>query len=285
MAGQAYPRMDGRVCLITGATSGIGRAAALELGRLGATMVLLARSRERAGETRRAIEEADGTAEVILADLSSLEQVREAAAAFTRRFDRLDVLVHDAGVYTRERTLGADGIELQFQVNHISPFLLTRLLLPTLRASAPARIVVVSSEAHRGTTMNWDDLTGERGYRGLKAYAQSKLANLLFTSELARRLEGSGVTANALHPGVVGTEILFGGWAPLRLLRPFLRTPEKGAETVVYLAASTDVEGVSGGYFKDRAPIRPSDAARDPESARRLWEASDQMLRAKNALR
>lgn len=285
MAEGSYPRMDGKVCLVTGATSGIGRAAALALGRLGATVVLLARSPERGEEVRRAVEAEGGRAELLLADLSSLAQVREAAAELERRHGRLDVLVNNAAAYSKERTLGADGIELQFAVNHLAPFLLTTSLLPLLRRSAPARIVTVSSEAHQGTRMNWEDPTGERGYRGLKAYAQSKLANLLFTFELARRLEGSGVTANAVHPGVVGTELLFGGWAPLRLLRPFLRTPEKGAETIVHLAASPEVAGVSGEYFKDRHPIRPSAAARDPVDARRLWELSDQMIRAKNALR
>lgn len=270
--------MDGRVCLITGATSGIGRAAALELGRLGATVVLTARSPERGEEVRRAIQEAGGRAEVIHADLSSLAEVRRAAEEFLRRFDRLDVLINNAGVYTDERTLSADGIELQLAVNHLAPFLLTNLLLPLLRRSAPSRVVTVSSEAHQGARMNWEDLTGERGYKGLRAYAQSKLANLLFTAELARRLEGSGVTANALHPGVVGTELLFGGYALLRLVRPFLRTPEKAARSIVHLAASPEVEGVSGRYYKDARPIRPSRQARDPGEARRLWEESERWV-------
>lgn len=271
------PGLEGRICLITGATAGIGRAAASELATRGAAVVLLARSAARAEEVRREIERAGGRAEALLADLSSLEQVRSAAKEFERRFPRLDVLINNAAVYTRERELTDDGIEAQFAVNHLAPFLLTSLLLPLLRRSAPARVVTVSSEAHQRTRINWKDLTGERGYRPLKAYAQSKLANLLFTFELARRERDRGVTANAVHPGVVGTALLFGGWAPLRLLRPWLRTPEKGAETLVYLAASPEVEGVSGEYLKDRRPIAPSAEARDPDAARKLWEVSERM--------
>lgn len=266
------------ICLVTGATAGLGRAAARALGGRGATVVLVARSPERGEAVRAEIEQAGGRAEVLLADLASLCQVREAAAEFARRFDRLDVLVNNAAVYTRERTLTEDGFETQLAVNHLAPFLLTHLLLPLLRRSAPSRVVTVSSEAHQGASLRWDDLNGERGYNGVRAYAQSKLANLLFTFELARRLEGTGVTANAVHPGVVGTELLFGGWAPLRLLRPFLRTPEKGADTLVYLAASPEAAGVSGGYFKDRRPLRASRRARDPEAARRLWEVSRGMV-------
>jgi len=271
--------MEGKVCLVTGATAGIGEATALGLARAGATVLLVARNPAKAEEVlaRLAAESGNPRLEVLLADLASLAQVRALAAEVERRHDRLHVLVNNAAVYTKERALTADGIETQFAVNHLAPFLLTNLLLPLLRRSAPARVVTVSSEAHRGITIDWENLTGERRYHGLRAYGQSKLANLLFTFELARRLSGSGVTANAVHPGVVGTSLLFGGWAPLRLLKPFLRGPEQGARTTVFLATSPRVEGVTGRYYKDSREIEPSPQARDPETARRLWEISERM--------
>lgn len=272
-----HRRMEGKVCLITGATAGIGRAAAVELGRLGATVVLAARNAARGEEVRNAIASVGGSAEVLLADLSSLRQARALAGEFAERFDRLNVLINNAAVYTRTRTLTREGLELQLTVNHLAPFLLTNLLLPSLRRGAPSRIVTVSSEAHKRVSIDWEDLGGQLHYNGLRAYSQSKLANLLFTLELSRRLDRNRITANAVHPGVVGTELLFGGWAPLRLLRPFLRTPEQGASTLVYLAASPEVDAVSGRYFKDCRIIEPSRRARDPEAAERLWKVSEQL--------
>ncbi|HEX7241050.1 MAG TPA: SDR family oxidoreductase [Longimicrobiaceae bacterium] len=271
--------MDGRVCVVTGATTGIGLATALGLARLGARVGIVGRNRERAEAARAAVAREAGPERVdlFLADLSSQAEVRRLAGELRARYGRLDVLVNNAAAYTRRRALTVDGIETQLAVNHLAPFLLTRLLLDPLRAGAPSRVVTVSSEAHRGARLDWGDLQGERMYNGVRAYARSKLANLLFTRELARRTAGTGVTANAAHPGVVGTELLFGGWAPLRLLKPFLRTPEKGADTSVWLAASPEVEGVSGAYFRDRREIRPSEAALDDSAAARLWKASEEL--------
>ena len=275
--------MKGKVCLITGANAGIGRATAEELARRGAVVVMVARDQGRGEKAREEIVQATGNrqVELLLADLSSQAQIRGLAEEFRARYDRLDVLINNAAVFTRERRTTEDRIELQFATNHLAPLLLTNLLLDLLRKSAPARVITVSSEAHQRTSMNWKDLQGERGYSGLKAYSQSKLANVLFTKELARRLEGTGVTANALHPGVIGTNLLLGGFGPLRLLGPlfklFLKDPEQGARTSVYLAASLEIEGVSGGYFKDEKRAAASPQAEDPEAARRLWEISAEL--------
>jgi NAD(P)-dependent dehydrogenase (short-subunit alcohol dehydrogenase family) len=272
-------RMAGRVVVVTGANAGIGKAAALALARMGARVGMVSRSRERGEAARAEVVRESGSAAVdlFLADLSAQAEVRRLAAEIRERCGRLDVLVNNAAVYTRERTLSPDGIELQFAVNHLAPFLLTNLLLDLLERSAPARVVTVSSEAHRPVRLNWDDLQGERRYLGLRAYGTAKLANLLFTRELARRMAGTGVTANAVHPGVVGTELLFGGWGPLRLLRRFMRTPEQGARVVVRLASARELEGVTGRYFRDEREIRPSAAALDDEAARRLWRLSAEL--------
>lgn len=269
-----------RVYLITGANAGIGRATAERLAAAGGTVVLLCRALARGEEARRAIVAATGNTrvELLVADLSSQRQIREAAAEFHVRYGRLDVLINNAGILTRKRRLTEDGLELQFAVNHLAPFLLTHLLLDLLEASSPARIVTVSSEAHRAGRIDFADLQGERSYRGLRAYRQSKLANILFTRELARRLQGRGVTANAVHPGVVATGLLFSGWRIARLVRPLLRDPARGAEPSAYLALSPEVAGVSGGYFVDHRPVEPSARAKDPETAKRLWEVSEELV-------
>lgn len=282
--------MDGRadgsvprekVVLLTGGTSGIGRAAAEQLAAAGARVVLLCRDRGRGEVARREIERSTGNSRVdlLVADLASQREIRAAAAEFLERYERLDVLIHNAAVLPRDRQVSADGLELQFAVNHLAPFLLTELLLERLRSSAPARIVVVSSEAHRQGRIDFEDLQAERSYHRLRAYSQSKLANLLFTRELSRRLQGSGVTVNAVHPGVVTTGLLFSGWRIARLVRPFLRTPAEGARELVYLALSPEVAGVSGGYFANRRPREPSPRATDPEVAKRLWEVSEELTR------
>jgi NAD(P)-dependent dehydrogenase (short-subunit alcohol dehydrogenase family) len=271
--------MEGRVCVITGATAGLGQAAATELARRGATVVLVARSPERAENTRKAVTSAAGhdRVHVVRADLAVQAQVRAAAAQILERWPAVHVLINNAGVYTRTLQLTPDGIETQWAVNHLAPFLLTNLLLDRLRASAPARVVTMSSGAHRGAALRLDDVEMRGKYNGLRQYANTKLANILFTRELARRVPPAQVTANALHPGVVATELLFGGFAPLRLLKPFMKTPEQGARTTVYLASSPDVATVTGGYFQDERPARITSAAQDDTAARRLWEISEQM--------
>ena len=272
--------MRGKVCVVTGASSGIGRATALGLAAQGATVVLICRSEARGAAVLEEIERRSGTgsATLLAADLASQRQVRRVAAAFLARFDRLDVLVNNAGIAgagTRVET--GDGLERTFAVNHLAPFLLTGLLLERLTESAPARVVTVSSAAHRFYPIDLDDLQGERRYAGFSAYCRSKLANVLFTHELVRRLEGSGVTANCLHPGVVATGLFRDAPSWLRFLfaSPLLRTPEGGADPVLHLATAPALAGVTGQYFVRRRPARPSRAARDAEAARRLWAASE----------
>jgi NAD(P)-dependent dehydrogenase (short-subunit alcohol dehydrogenase family) len=275
--------MAGRTCMITGASSGIGRAAAHALARLGATLILICRDRGRGEETVAEIRSQTGNGDVqlMLADLSSQQAIRGLAAAFLATDQPLHVLLNNAGVVNIGRSLTDDGIETVFAVNHLAYFLLTHLLLDRLRASAPARIVNVASDAHKFSGMNFDDLFGERRYRTMRIYGQSKLANILFTYELARRLEGSGVTVNCLHPGAVATGLgkNNGAWAKVLvgMLRPFFRTPEGGAATSIYLASSPEVEGISGTYFSNCKPARSSKASYDQASARRLWEISAQM--------
>jgi NAD(P)-dependent dehydrogenase (short-subunit alcohol dehydrogenase family) len=217
-----------------------------------------------------------------VADLGSQAEVRRLAAEVRERAPRLHVLLNNAGAIHMRRSLTADGHEATFAVNHLGPFLLTSLLEEHLRRRAPARVGNVSSAAHQGAPgMAWDDLMGEREYAGLRAYAQSKLANVLFTAELARRLERTGVTANSLHPGVVRTGFGrgAGGWLAwgVRIAAPFFLSPERGADTAVWLASAPEVAGVTGGYFVKRRPVTPSAAARDPEAARRLWAVSERL--------
>jgi len=275
--------LRGRTCLITGATSGIGRVAALEIARLGAKLTLVARDRGRAEAAVSEIraESRNDEIDFLLADLSSQQSIRELARELLARGQPLHVLVNNAGVFALRRSLTVDGIETVFAVNHLGYFLLTGLLLDRLKESAPARIVNVASDAHSWGTIDFDDLGGERSYRSMRIYGRSKLANILFTYELARRLEGTRVTVNCLHPGAVATRLGSQNGAIARfligLLRPFLRTPEAGAETVVHLAASPDVEGVSGKYFIDRHEARSSEESRDPAVAHRLWELSARM--------
>jgi len=273
-----------QVYLVTGANTGIGKETARGLAAQGATVIFLCRSEERAREAMEEIAADTGNNDLhlVLCDLSHQEQIREAAQEITERFDRLDVLVNNAGVYLTDFVLTVDQLEKTWAVNHLGYFLLTNLLLDLLKDSAPARIVNVSSDAHRDASIDFDNLNGEQGYNWYDAYCQSKLANVLFTRELARRLEGTGVTANALHPGVVASDIWkrnsdWISWM-VRLATPFFRSTEKGAETVLYLATSPEVEGVSGKYFKDCKEKHPSRTAQDDELARRLWEVSEQQV-------
>ncbi len=282
--------MQGKTVLVTGANQGIGKATAVALARKGAHVVIVARNADKGRVALAEVQAASGAggdrpAELIVADLSSQEQVRRAAAEFKARHDRLDVLVNNAGVFVPERRTTVDGLEETFALNHLGYFLLTQELLGVLRASGPARIVNVSSEAHRHATMGWDDLQFERRrYRAMKAYGQSKLANLLFTYELARRLEGTGVTANALHPGVIATGFgqTYGGAMSVlvKIARPFLLTPEQGAQTTIYLASSPEVAGVTGKYFVRCKPARSNGVSYDVQAQRKLWALSEQLVGA-----
>ena len=275
--------LRGRVVILTGATNGIGRATALALGRMGATLGIVARDRARGEETVAEIRAQTGaTADLLLADLSSQASIRELAATILARYPRIDVLVNNAGIVNLKREETADGIESTFAVNHLAYFLLTNLLLDRLKASAPARIVNVASDVHKYVGgIRWDDLGWAQGYQVMRVYGQSKLANILFTRELARRLAGTGVTVNAVHPGAVSTGLgkQNGVWAAalIKVLGLFFRTPEQGAATSIHLAASPAVDGVSGRYFVDAKEARPSRAAEDDAAARRLWDLSSQM--------
>ncbi|HVG45665.1 MAG TPA: SDR family oxidoreductase [Longimicrobium sp.] len=273
--------MAGRVCVVTGASGGIGKAAVAGLARRGATVVLVVRSRERGEAARDEVARATGNRDLrlVLADLSRQADVRRAADEILSAFGAVHVLVNNAGVHTFRRQETVDGIEMQWAVNHLAPFLLTHLLLPALTAARPARVVNLSSNAHRLAALRLDDVQMKRGrYFGLRQYCNTKLANLLFTRELARRAAASGVTANAMHPGVVATELLLGGFPPLRLVGRFMRTPEQGAATAVHLAADPAAAAFTGEYFIDARPVPPSPQAADDEAARRLWELSEEMV-------
>lgn len=272
--------MKGRVCLITGATSGIGLAAAWQLAAKGATVVLAGRSKERCINAVQTIKAQTGnpSVEYLVADLAVQSEVKELAQKFQDRFSHLHVLLNNAGAINLPRRESLEGIELTFVLNHLASFTLTLSLLDVLKASAPARIVNVSSDAHRGATINLDDLQCRRGYGGMGGYSRSKLANIMFTYQLAPRLAGTGVTVNALHPGLVATNFLSNngirGWL-MRIFLPIVgMSPEKGADTPVYLASSPEVETVSGRYFVKRLPVPSSAQSYDEESAKGLWQAS-----------
>jgi NAD(P)-dependent dehydrogenase (short-subunit alcohol dehydrogenase family) len=276
--------MAGKTCMVTGASRGIGFYTARSLALKGAHVIVIGHNHERGEDAVARIHEADpdASAEFIFTDLMDQAQIRELNRTFRERHDRLDVLVNNVGAYFLQRGESPDGIERTFALNHLSYFLVTNLLLDLIKASSPARIVNVSSNAHRGRTMHFDDLEFERRlYWGLTAYGESKLANLLFTYELDRRLVEEDVTVNALHPGFVNTYI--GKQYPL--LRPminlvhaiFAKDPKEGAETSIYLASSPEIAGVSGKYFIDKAPVRSSPESYKEGDARRLWEISESM--------
>lgn len=275
--------MKNKICLITGATSGIGQAAALALSQMGATVVVVGRSEERAQATVAKIKNETGNqnVEYLLADLSVQSQVRKLAENFKSRYKRLDVLVNDAGAIFLRRELSADGIEMTFAVNHLAYFLLTNLLLGTLKASVPARIVNVASNSHLGQHLDFDNLQLKHGYNPMRAYGRSKLCNLYFTYELARRLDGMGVTVNAMHPGFVATNMGTNNGRLVRLFLPLIHlnslTPEQGARTVVYLASSPDVETVTGKYFVREQEVASDPVSYDEATAKRLWEVSEEM--------
>ena len=273
--------MKGKTIVATGATSGIGEVAALELARMGARVVIVARDEGRAKATMRKLESAaPGLGHrVHLADLSSMAEARRVGAAIAGSEPRIDVLLNNAGAMFAERRLTTEGLELTFALNHMAYFVLTQALREKLVASASARIVSTASNAHQGASLDFNDLQSAKGYSGFKVYGRSKLANILFTRELARRLAGTGVTANCLHPGFVATQFgnSAGGWTSrlIPLAKAFALSPEKGADTIVYLASSPEVDKETGEYFVKRKITAPSLAARDDAAAKRLWEASE----------
>jgi NAD(P)-dependent dehydrogenase (short-subunit alcohol dehydrogenase family) len=274
--------MGEKVALVTGGTSGIGKATAMALAAMGADVVVVGRDRERGeGAAAEIRARTGGKVDLALADLSSQAEVRALAEEFKRRYDRLDVLVNNAGLVQSTRTESVDGLETTFATNHLAPFLLTNLLLDLLKKSAPSRVVTVSSEAERWGNIDFDDLQSKKKYRGFPVYGMTKLANIMFTYELAERLEGTGVTATCMHPGAVNTRFGTNNTGPMtilfRLSKPFMRTPEQGADTVIWLASSPDVEGLSGRYYADRKPLEPKKIANDPEARRRLWEESERL--------
>jgi len=265
--------MKNNVILITGSTDGIGRQAALELAATGATIVVHGRDHDRGRKTVDEIRTATGNqnVELVIADLSSLRQVREMAGKILRSYNRLDVLVNNAGVFMKTRQLSADGFELTFAVNHLAPFLLTNLLLVLLRKSSAARVITVSSVAHMRGTVDFENLQGEKAFGGYNAYARSKLANVLFTYELARRLEGTTVTANCLHPGVIATKLLRTGFSMSGA------HPADGAATIVYLATSPAVGSMSGRYFENMREVSSSPTTHNKDLQHKLWEISERL--------
>ena len=273
--------MAGKTVLITGGTGGIGRAAAIGLASLGARVGITGRDQVRAEAAAAAIvrESGNPAVDVFVADMSSQAEVRRLAGDVLAAYPRLDVLLNNVGGFWAHRHLTADGLEHTFALNHLAPFLLTNLLLDRLMASAPARVVTISSDAHSMGRILFDDLMGERKYSGQEAYNQSKLANVMFTYELARRVEGSGVTATVLHPGMTstafGAEDTARGWGPvIAVLRLFMKSPARGAVTPVYLASSREAEGLSGQYFADRKARRSHSSSYDSATAARLWQIS-----------
>ena len=276
--------MKNKICLITGANAGIGKTTALGLAKLGARIVMVSRDKERGERALKEIvsESGNENIDLLTADLASFKSIRKLAEEIRSRYDKLDVLINNAGTFVSELKYTEDKIEMQWGVNHLAPFLLTHLLMDTLKKAGSARIVNVSSRVHFRGAIHFDDLNLTSRYDGLKAYSQSKLANVLFTSELAERLQGTGVTANCLHPGGVRTHFVDKnasgiykiGWI---LLKPFMISPSKGAETSVYLASSEEVEGVTGKYFDKCRPKRSSHISYDKAVAKRLWEVSEEL--------
>ena len=275
--------MEGKVCLVTGGTAGIGLETARGLAAQGAQVVLVGRNAERGAAAVAELQASTGNQRVafLQGDLASQADTRRLAARFLADFDRLDVLVNNAGGIFLRRAFSPEGIEMTFALNHLSYFLLTHLLLDRLRASAPSRVVNVASESHRRGKIDFDDQQGLRRYNGWNAYSRSKLANVLFTYELARRLQGSGVTVNAVHPGFVRTQLGKDNPWPLRLLMRLVMLrgipPAEGAQTVIHLASAPELEGETGGYWAHKRRVESSPLSQDRDLARRLWQISLEM--------
>jgi len=280
--------IEDKTCLITGSTSGIGKEIAIGLAKMKANVVLVGRDKIKCEatleEVRKSASITTNTNQVsyLLADLSSQKSVYQLAKKFLENYGSLDILINNAGVFLSRRLITVDGIEYTFAVNHLAPFLLTNLLLERIKASRPSRVITTSSVAHKGARINFNDLQFEEGrYSGIQAYRQSKLANILFTQELARRTKDSDVVSNCFHPGGVRTSLVKSSPWYYRLIwfliSPFLVSPKKGADTCIYLASSPKVESMTGKYFVKRKPIVPSGPSIDPDAAARLWEISEEL--------
>ncbi len=269
--------LDGKNVVITGATSGIGTEAAIEIARMNPCLVLPVRNMGKGEQVKKQIIAESGNPSVYLmkCDLASFDSIRDFAREYKKRFSGLHLLINNAGIWEYKRGETEDGIERTFGVNHLGPFLLTNLLLDEIRGGAPARIINVSSEAHRYTVMKFNDPEGRKKFSSFKAYAQSKLANILFTRHLAQMLMDDDVTVNCMHPGFVATH-LFDKIAPflVTVLGLFMKTPRQGAETIVYLALSPEIDGNTGGYYVNKKIKKPSRTALDNKAARKLWELS-----------
>ena len=280
--------MAGQIVLITGGNAGIGKETAVGLASKGAHVVFTSRDAARGEAALAEIKQRSGNdaVDVMALDLASLASVRAFADAFLDRYDRLNVLIDNAGLVLTSRRVTEDGYETTFQVNHLGHFLLTEMLEERLLASAPARVIVVTSDAHKTARhgLDFDDLQSERKYRSFGVYGKSKLANILFTRELARRLAGTGVTVNCVHPGLVASRFARDGDTGLigkyfmPLMRPFALSAEQGAATSIFLASDPSVEGITGAYWVKCAPLQPSDAALDDDAARKLWDVSEQLV-------
>jgi NAD(P)-dependent dehydrogenase (short-subunit alcohol dehydrogenase family) len=276
--------MQGKICLVTGATSGIGKATAMGLAQRGATVVMVGRDREKSEAVQKEIKTKSGNeaVDLLLADLSSQASVQQLTENFLQRYAKLHVLINNAGMSSLRRRETVDGLEVTFAVNQLAPFLLTNVLLNVIKASAPARIINVSSDAHEAGYINMDDLQSEKRY--LRAYGQSKLALVLFTYELARRLQGTGLTANCLHPGFVATNFGQNGTGPLgrgvmNVISRFGMSPEEGAKTSIFLATSPEVEVVTGKYFVKSLPKRSAPITYDSSLQRQVWEESVRLVK------
>jgi NAD(P)-dependent dehydrogenase (short-subunit alcohol dehydrogenase family) len=265
-----------KICLITGATSGIGRQTAFDLSRLGAHVVITYRDIEKARDTEKWIASETGVnIKSFFCDLSSFESIRNFVQEFRTSYPQLDVLINNAGIWEKENKLSRDGIELIFATNHLAPFLLSNLLLDIIGKNGPGRIVNVSSGSHKSAVINFEDIEFKKSFSGYKAYGQSKLANILFTKLLSEKLRQNNVTVNCLYPGLVSTDIFNNlGKIAVGILKPFMLTPEKGARTSVYLATSDDVSHVTGAYFSRKKIVNSSLISNDMEIAQKLWDLS-----------
>ncbi|XP_063590817.1 retinol dehydrogenase 13-like [Penaeus indicus] len=282
--------LEGKTVIVTGANTGIGKETATEMARRGARVIMACRDMEKCKEARKEVALATFNKSLYCqeCDLASQESIRKFAERIQKKEDQVNILINNAGVMRCKKSFTEEGIELQLGTNHMGHFLLTNLLLDKLKASAPSRIINVSSVAHMRGSIKFDDLNSEKNYDEGDAYAQSKLANILFTQELAERLQGTGVTCNAVHPGIVLTEIgrhmsIHKSWIAAMFLKPllwlFLKTPRQGAQTTIYAALSSDLEGVSGKYFSNQKEATVSEAAKDKEAAKRLWAISERWTR------